>query len=97
MPYRSIVAAFAAALALAASASSASALPPASSKPPEPKVERRKPADCHYDVRTHRINGVMVTHRHIGDRCEIRRVQKLNSFRSKRLPAIVSPRTSECN
>jgi hypothetical protein len=78
--------ALALALSLAASAASAgSGLPPASSKPDpaaefERRYERRKPADCHRDVRTHRIGGTMITHRHVGDRCQVRVVRKLNSF-----------------
>jgi hypothetical protein len=32
--------------------------------------------DCHRDVRTHRINGEMVRHRHVGDNCEIRIVRQ---------------------
>ena len=77
------------ALSLAASAASAgNGLPPASSKPDpaaeferkERRNERRKPWDCHRDVRRHRIDGVMVLHRHIGDRCQVRVVRKMNSF-----------------
>lgn len=76
---------FAAALpALIAGSAVASGLPPASSKPPpqtyEERNARKRPYDCHRDVRTHRINGVMVTHRHVGDRCQVRVVQKMNSF-----------------
>lgn len=44
----------------------------------EERDVRRKPADCHRDVRTHRIGGVKITHRHVGDRCQIRPVQKVN-------------------
>lgn len=75
---------FAAALpALIASSAVASGLPPASSKPPQTYEERnirKRPYDCHRDIRTHRINGVMVTHRHVGDRCQVRVVQKMKSF-----------------
>ncbi len=70
--------------ALIAGPAVASGLPPASSKPPPQTYEerdvRKRPRDCHRDVRTHRINGVMVTHRHVGDRCQVRVVQKMNSF-----------------
>lgn len=33
-------------------------------------------ADCHRDVRTHRINGAPVTHRHVGDNCSVRIVRQ---------------------
>ncbi len=78
--------ALAIALSLAASAASAgSAVPPASSKPdPANEIQRRNDrrnySDCHRDVRRHRINGVMVLHRHVGDRCQVRIVRELNSF-----------------
>lgn len=42
----------------------------------EHRNERRTPADCHRDVRTHRINGEMVTHRHVGPDCAIRVVRR---------------------
>lgn len=32
--------------------------------------------DCHRDIRTHRINGVQVRHRHVGDDCEVRIVRQ---------------------
>lgn len=38
--------------------------------------ERRKPADCHRDVREHRIGGVMLRHRHVGDDCQVREVRR---------------------
>lgn len=41
---------------------------------------RRRPADCHRDVRTHRVGGVILRHRHVGDDCAIREVRRLNSF-----------------
>ncbi len=41
---------------------------------------RRRPVDCHRDVRTHRIGGVNVRHMHIGDNCAVRKVNKGNSF-----------------
>ncbi|MEP9389492.1 hypothetical protein [Mesorhizobium sp. KR9-304] len=78
--------ALALAISLAASGASAgSGLPPASSKPDpaaefERSNERRKPSDCHRDVRRHRIGGVLVLHRHVGDRCKIRVVREMNSF-----------------
>ena len=37
---------------------------------------RTRPVDCHRDVRTHRINGVLVRHRHVGDNCEVRVVRQ---------------------
>lgn len=43
----------------------------------EPPREFRRPVvDCHRDVRTHRINGERVRHRHVGDNCEIRIVRQ---------------------
>lgn len=36
---------------------------------------RRQYYDCHRDVRTHRIGGVFVRHRHVGENCEIREVR----------------------
>ena len=39
-----------------------------------------KPADCHRDVRTHRINGVRIKHRHVGSDCSVREVRSGNSF-----------------
>lgn len=45
---------------------------------PDRRYVRVKAADCHRDVRTHRIGGVMVTHRHVGDDCQIRQVRKVN-------------------
>lgn len=36
---------------------------------------RRPSADCHRDVRTHRVDGVMLRHRHVGDDCRIREVR----------------------
>jgi hypothetical protein len=51
--------------------------------PAETKQQRRRdtqstqaPVDCHRDVRTHRIDGVMVTHRHVGPNCEVRIVRR---------------------
>lgn len=38
----------------------------------------RRYEDCHRDVRTHRIRGVMVKHRHVGDDCRIREVRTVN-------------------
>lgn len=37
---------------------------------------RRRIADCHRDVRTHRINGERVRHRHVGENCDVRIVRK---------------------
>jgi hypothetical protein len=34
--------------------------------------------DCHRDVRTHRINGIKIRHRHVGDDCRIREVRQMN-------------------
>jgi hypothetical protein len=43
----------------------------------QPRVIRRNmQADCHRDVRTHRINGQRVTHRHVGDNCAVRVVRQ---------------------
>ncbi|MBT1156525.1 hypothetical protein J1C56_13070 [Aminobacter anthyllidis] len=41
----------------------------------EREIRRRPSADCHRDVRTHRVNGVMLRHRHVGDDCSIREVR----------------------
>jgi hypothetical protein len=38
----------------------------------------RNYSDCHRDVRTHRIYGVMVKHRHVGDDCQVREVRSVN-------------------
>lgn len=69
-----------AALIGAAGAAGADTTAPQSSSNPQQKFEKRhgriKPVDCHRDVRTHRIGGVMVTHRHVGDNCQIRVVRK---------------------
>ena len=35
-----------------------------------------RPVDCHRDVRTHRVNGVMLRHRHVGPNCQIREVRQ---------------------
>ena len=37
---------------------------------------RRTIVDCHRDVRTHRIGGERVRHRHVGDNCEVRIVRQ---------------------
>lgn len=42
-------------------------------------VQRQAPRhdrDCHRDVRTHRIMGEMVTHRHVGSNCDVRIVNR---------------------
>lgn len=36
------------------------------------KSGRRDLSDCHRSIQTHRINGVMVKHRHVGPDCAIR-------------------------
>lgn len=41
----------------------------------EREIRRRPSADCHRDVRTHRVDGVMLRHRHVGDDCTIREVR----------------------
>ena len=38
--------------------------------------QQRENLDCHRDVRTHRINGQRVTHRHVGDDCQVRVVNR---------------------
>lgn len=64
----------------AASAASTGNVP--SSSNPDQKFDQRnvriRPVDCHRDVRTHRIGGVKVRHRHVGDNCQIRQVRKVN-------------------
>ena len=42
----------------------------------ERNSERRHLADCHRDVRTHRIYGALVTHRHVGNDCSVREVRR---------------------
>lgn len=32
-------------------------------------------ADCHRDARTHRIGGVMLRHRHVGEDCRVRELR----------------------
>ena len=61
-------------------AATAAAMPPAGT-PKEGSVAqavRQKPADCHRDVRTHRIGGVKIRHRHVGDNCAVREVRQAN-------------------
>lgn len=48
---------------------------PATGDTPNIEVAQRKPADCHRDVRTHRIHGVRIRHRHVGDDCAVREVR----------------------
>lgn len=38
-------------------------------------VVQRRPVDCHRDVRTHRIWGVLIRHRHVGTDCRVREVR----------------------
>lgn len=38
------------------------------------KTYKRRIVDCHRDVQRHRIGGVMIRHRHVGDDCAIREV-----------------------
>jgi len=51
-----------------------------STSTPEQKFEKRqhgyRPVDCHRDIRTHRIGGIKVTHRHVGENCQVRIVRK---------------------
>ena len=54
---------------------------PSASNPSQKFEERHgklRPVDCHRDVRTHRIGGVKVRHRHVGDDCRIRQVRQVN-------------------
>lgn len=44
------------------------------------RVASRQPVDCHRDVRTHRIGGIMLRHRHVGDNCAVREVRQMKSF-----------------
>jgi hypothetical protein len=41
----------------------------------ERETRRRPSADCHRDARTHRVDGVMLRHRHVGDDCRIREIR----------------------
>jgi hypothetical protein len=45
-------------------------------RPRDRVQQRRQYVDCHRDVRTHRIDGYMLTHRHVGDRCTVRTVNR---------------------
>ncbi len=36
-------------------------------------------ADCHRNVRTHRIGGALIRHRHVGDHCAVREVRRAES------------------
>lgn len=69
-------------IALASAVLAASGLPAEGGKTTRPSdIEQRSHRrDCHRDVRTHRIGGVLVRHRHVGPNCEIRVVRKGNSF-----------------
>lgn len=67
----------------AATAANAGNLP--STAQPDRNAEKRQAwrqgwqsADCHRDVRTHRIDGVKLTHRHVGETCQVRVVRKVN-------------------
>ncbi len=42
------------------------------------KIINRRVVDCHRDVRTHRVGGIRLTHRHVGDNCAIREVRRSN-------------------
>ena len=39
----------------------------------------RRYADCHRDVRTHRVDGMMLRHRHVGNNCAIREARRNSS------------------
>lgn len=48
-------------------------------KPIKVQTQSNRPrglVDCHRDVRTHRVNGVMLRHRHVGPNCQIREVRQ---------------------
>jgi hypothetical protein len=46
---------------------------------PDPQNDRRnRRADCHRDVRLHRVDGQMLLHRHVGPDCAIRIVRRSN-------------------
>lgn len=42
----------------------------------ESRSQRRTPVDCHRDVRTHRVDGVLIRHRHVGQNCAVREVRR---------------------
>ncbi|MGF7004570.1 hypothetical protein [Aminobacter sp. BE322] len=44
------------------------------------RLPRRQPVDCHRDVRIHRIEGLMLRHRHVGDDCRVREVRRATEF-----------------
>jgi hypothetical protein len=81
MHFRSIALAFLLS-AFAGVVVAATAMPPSAMLDKSKSLEAgyRKPVDCHRSVRTHRIFGRMVRHRHVGDDCAVREVKKLNSF-----------------
>ena len=43
-------------------------------------TQRGQPVDCHRDVRVHRIAGIMLRHRHVGDDCQVREVRQATEF-----------------
>jgi hypothetical protein len=80
-PMRPLALALTFSLAAVSAAAVAGSQPSVSTGPDKNYEERfasNKPADCHRDVRTHRIGGVKITHRHVGDNCQVRPVQKVN-------------------
>lgn len=42
------------------------------------RIINRRIVDCHRSVRTHRVGGIMLKHRHVGDNCAIREVYTSN-------------------
>lgn len=69
-----------AAIALAQPAAAAQKQPAGdgASKTAVGSTKQRQPTDCHRDVREHRVNGVRIRHRHVGDGCAIRVVNQVN-------------------
>lgn len=45
-------------------------------RPPRHAAPRNQLVDCHRDIRTHWIGGSIVTHRHVGEDCQVRIVNQ---------------------
>jgi hypothetical protein len=80
MRFQSMILAAAFAMAVINVAGAGNSAPSTSnpSQQSENRHSRPRPVDCHRDVRTHRIGGVKVTHRHVGDNCQVRQVRQVN-------------------
>lgn len=45
---------------------------------PAARQQDDRPVDCHRDARRHRIDGIMILHRHVGKNCAVREVRKVS-------------------